>query len=502
MKCFFDRKILFFLILLSAFAAAAPQIYAQVSQQQKSANIYNLKISLADPPNVEIEAEVEIKDGRLLMIGGAVNHLPRGWATFVRDLKVTDVSGNALKLEEFSDEKYKTQWKIGNGYKGRARLSYKVDLSFAKTKWGAGNEQAAFYDGKALFAASRVFFIVPEAAAEAAEVRFDLPANAKLAVPWKLSADGRSYAMSGEDLLYNTLVAGDFGGFRAREGNFDFTVALLGKAREAEPLVSSTLSKYARMYNELFGEMPPTSYLMTLFYADAEDGEAYNQSAAFTTAAPLTEENLIMSGNTLGHELFHYWCGRQISGEIYEESQWFQEGFTEYYANLALMRERILPERFFIWKVENILGKYLYFRTAPQFSEISIKNSGEKKTTYRFGVYDGGWAVAFALDMEIREKTAGRKSLDDFMRLMYRKFGATKIKYKYADLVSAASETAGSDMTDFFKRYVEGKEVLPVAALLEKIGYGSAIEDYAGEVYIFPLKPTPLKASWLKLNEN
>jgi predicted metalloprotease with PDZ domain len=496
MKCFAAYIIFLFLMVLTTF-----QIAAQTSSQKQAASIYSLKISLADPPSAEIAADLTVKDGRLLMIGGSVNHLPRGWGTFIRNMKVTDAAGNILKTEEFSDDKYKTQWRVGDGFEGRARLSYEVDLAFAKTKWGAGNEQSAFYDGKALFAATRVFFIVPDVTAPA-EVRLDIPAGAKLAVPWKPLAAKNSFEMPGGDLLNNTLVVGEFGGFRAREGNFEFTVALLGKAREAEPLVSKTLTKYSRMYNEMFSATPPASYLMTLFYADAEDGESYSQSAAFTTPPPLTEENLIMWGNTLGHELFHHWCGGQINGEIYGESQWFQEGFTEYYANLAMMREKIMPERFFIWKAENILGKYIYFRSAPQFAEVSIKNAGDKKTTYRFGVYDGGWAVAFALDMTIREKTAGRKSLDDFMRRMFQKFGLTKTKYKYADLVSTASEVAESDLADFFKRYVEGTEVLPIAALLEKVGYGMEVQEYANEMYIFPLKATPLKVSWLKLKQN
>jgi predicted metalloprotease with PDZ domain len=373
MKCF--TKCGF--CLFAVFSIVFPNYYQSAAQnlpQKQTANVYNLKISLSDPPAAEVQADMMVKDGRLLMIGGAVNHLPRGWGTFIRNIKIADEAGNALKLEEFSDEKYKTQWRVGAGFQGRARLTYEVDLAFAKTKWEAGNEQAAFYDGKALFVASRVFFIVSELSAPA-QVRVNLPSGAKLAAAWKPLADKQSFETTGEDLVNNTLVAGDFGGFRAREGNFDFTVALLGKAREAEPLVSKALSKYSRMYNEIFSETPPSSYLMTLFYAEAEDGESYNQSAAFTTPPPLTEGNLIMWGNTLGHELFHHWCGAQINGAVYSESQWFQEGFTEYYANLAMMREQIMPERFFIWKAENTLGKYLYFRTAPQFSEVSIKNA-------------------------------------------------------------------------------------------------------------------------------
>jgi predicted metalloprotease with PDZ domain len=484
--------------LLLMMACAVPAPHFAVQSPSSDASAYTVTISLTDPPAAEVRADVTIRDGRLYMIGGAVDHLARGWGDFVRDLRVTGADGESLRVEEHGDDRYKAQWRVGDGYQGRARLTYRVDLSFAKTKWPAGNEQAAYFDGKALFAASRVLFVVSTGDAPA-EVRFEIPPGAKLATPWDEVPGRHAFRTSGPDLLNNSLVVGAFGGLEAREGNFQFTVALLGEANEARPVVAGALSKFARAYGALFPDTPPSTYLMTIFFADAEDGEAYNRSAAFTTQPRLGEENLILWGNTLGHELFHYWCGQQIQGEVYEESQWFQEGFTEYYSNLALVRERILPERLFVWKAENNLGKYLYFRSAPQFSKVSIRDAGKMKTTHRFGVYDGGWAVAFALDLAIRERTAGRRSLDDFMRRMYQKFGLTGIRFKYADVVATASEVAGADLSDFFKRYVEGVETLPIASLLKKVGYGSSGQDYAAELYLYPLEPTPLKSEWLRL---
>lgn len=458
---------------------------------------YNLSISLNNPPTAQVNAEMNLTDGRLFMIGGSVDHLQRGWATFIKNLKVSDEKGNDLKVTEFSDEKFKAQWRVVGNFNGRVRLSYTVDLSFSQTKWNAGNEQAAFYDGKALFAASRVLFIVGDEDAQAT-INFAVPDGTRVSVPWKKLSIKDSFSTTGENLLNNTLVVGNYGGKKMRFGNFEFEIALLGGVRTSDILISKTLEKFARSFSQVFPDTPPRYYLITLFYADAEDGESYNQSAAFTTKPPIKKENLIVWGVTLGHELFHFWCGQQIQGENYEESQWFQEGFTEYYANLAMMRENILPESYFIRKAENILGKYLYFRNAPQFAKVSLKDSGQRKTTYRFGVYDGGWAAAFALDITLREKTSGRKSLDDFMRLMYKKYGLTKIKFKYVDLVATASETAGEDVSDFFKRYVEGLEQLPVSSFLDKVGYGFSGQDYASELYIYPLKSTNLKNQWLK----
>ena len=464
------------------------------AQARESSN-YTVTISLSDVPQAKVEADVQVVAGRLFMIGGSVNHLPRGWATFVREIKAADMNGNVLALEEFSDEKYKAQWRVAGSYQGTIRLTYTVDLSLAKTKWPAGNEQAAYFDGKALFAASRLLFIVSDLDGPAT-VKFRLPPLARVSTPWKNAAGGL-YTASGQSLVNNTLVVGDYGGKRMRFGNFDFEIALLGDVTKSDALISSTLQKFARAFTKIFPDTPPSSYLITLFFADSEDGEAYDASAAFTTKPPLTSENMIVWGVTLGHELFHFWCGHQIQGENYEDSQWFQEGFTEYYANLAMNREGILPERFFIWKAENTLGKYLYFRSAPQFDKVSLKDAGQRKTTYRFGVYDGGWAAAFALDITLREKTKGKKTLDDFMRRMFQKFGLTKTKFKYEDIVSTASEIAGEDMASFFKSYVDGLEVIPVSQLLEKVGYGTSGEEYAAELFIFPKKATELKRQLL-----
>ena len=85
----------------------------------------------------------------------------------------------------------------------------------------------------------------------------------------------------------------------------------------------------------------------------------------------------------------------------------------------------------------------------------------------------------------IRDETQGRKSLEDFMRLMYEKFGLTSRKYRYEDLVATAGETIGRDLGEFFKKYVEGNEVLPVRDWLKRAGFNGYTQFYDGEIHIF-----------------
>jgi predicted metalloprotease with PDZ domain len=45
---------------------------------------------------------------------------------------------------------------------------------------------------------------------------------------------------------------------------------------------------------------------------------------------------------------------------------------------------------------------------------------------------------------------------------MYEQFGLTRKSYRVEDIVRTASETAGIDLSEFFKKYVEGNETIPV----------------------------------------
>jgi predicted metalloprotease with PDZ domain len=53
------------------------------------------------------------------------------------------------------------------------------------------------------------------------------------------------------------------------------------------------------------------------------------------------------------------------------------------------------------------------------------------------------------------------KSLDDWMRLLYARYALPKPGFEPEDAIHAASEIDGHDMSDFFQRYISGKEPLP-----------------------------------------
>jgi predicted metalloprotease with PDZ domain len=484
----FPRLLIVFLLAVffglnsNARAGEKTEIDFRIEPQQKVTDSYRIRFDESNPLLANVEAEIAVKDGHLSMAEWGADHFPNGWASFVKNLRVTDSAGKVINYES----KPNGAWQLTSISNGSVRLSYQVDLSFTKNKWIYGNEQAGVYQDGALFIVTKALFIVSDDSSDY-QVNFNLPTDWKISAPWQTNSagDGRSFvAADKNDLINNSVVLGKHIEYVFKEGNFTFSLALLGRTKDAKDLVAPTLQKTLHSYIQIFDKTPPTKYLMTVFYADEADAEAYAKSAAFTEHDTLTKDNLIRWGNTVAHEFFHSWNGHAIKGEDYESSQWFSEGFTEYYANLALVRQRLIDDELFIKKMENNLGLYLYFYSSPAFDGATLKEAGANKGRYRLGVYDGGWAAAFCLDIIIRDETKGKRSLDDMMRLMYERFGLASKKFRYEDLVAAASEIARRDMSDFFRKFVEGKEQLPVLNCLRRSGFEGYTQFYDGEIYI------------------
>jgi predicted metalloprotease with PDZ domain len=94
----------------------------------------------------------------------------------------------------------------------------------------------------------------------------------------------------------------------------------------------------------------------------------------------------------------------------------------------------------------------------PAFSNSGLANN-LANTNYSY--YDGGQVLGFLLDLEIRNATGNRKSLDDWMRLMYERYALPKPGFTPEQAVEAASEVAGKDMRPFFSKFVNGFDPLP-----------------------------------------
>jgi predicted metalloprotease with PDZ domain len=457
--------------------------------QSTSQATYVVTISASDPLRARVDARFDTSNGALVMAkGGGIDHLPNQWATFVEGLHVADASGRPLTIESNGPD----GWKILGGSSGQVRLQYTVNLDFTTKPWPPGNEQAGLSKPGALYMVTKPLFVASDTDTPA-RIEFRLPAGWHVSTPWEpVGSSGTVFtARNRTDLIDNSVVWGTHRSVEFHEGNFTLVLAFVGPEGEAVRLVEETLRAAVRQVGRVFNQTPPSRFMMTLLYTPEDDGESFERSTAVATATVPREDNRMLWGNNLAHELYHIWIGGQIAGGD-GTFEWFDEGFTDYYADLALVRSGLIDRVTFLRKMEKVMARYAYFTTASVFERLSMAEASRAKGRNRFGVYDAGWSTAFCLDVTIRRNTNGQRTLDDFMRLLYARYGLTNLRFSAVDFVQAATEIAGQNLEPFFNDHVFGKQPLPLRECLLSAGLEGAFQPYAAELWISPdPKATP-----------
>jgi predicted metalloprotease with PDZ domain len=204
--------------------------------------------------------------------------------------------------------------------------------------------------------------------------------------------------------------------------------------------------------------------------------------------------------DSASHEFFHVWNVKRLrpvelgpwdwTRPVHTPNLWIAEGVTNYYGNIMLRRaglqdanETLARLQQTIAFVENQPGSRVMSAEsaslAAPFTDGTLHRQRTNLANTSISYYTKGELVAFVLDLMIRGRTRGQKSLDDVMLQMYEEFyvrapNATYYLkgrgYTRDDFARTVSQVAGADMSEFFRRHVSGVETLPYDEALAYAG--------------------------------
>ncbi len=144
------------------------------------------------------------------------------------------------------------------------------------------------------------------------------------------------------------------------------------------------------------------------------------------------------------HEFFHTWNVKRLrplglgpfdySKEVYTSSLWIVEGWTSYYAYLALLRTGIYTEDKFLFELSGRITRYEHnpgkkYRTLAETSILTWLFKGHvprfaatniDTTTYSY--YYKGLIAGFLLDILLRSEAQPSSSLDELVQALWRRF--------------------------------------------------------------------------------
>jgi len=267
-------------------------------------------------------------------------------------------------------------------------------------------------------------------------------------------------------------------------------IAIWGHGNEDPDRLVADVRRIVETASSLFGGLPYEHYTFLVHLTEGGGGVEHRNSTTCQTS-PLSFKPWSRYKRTLSlfaHEFFHLWNVKRIrpevldlpdySREVYTRLLWAMEGVTSYYAPLLLRRAGLYSVKDYtealagaIKSLESKPGRRVMSAAQASFDTwMANYDRGPDVANRAISYYLKGSLVGFVLDMEIRRRTLGRRSLDDVLRLLYERYAAHGVGFPEAAYQAIAEEVAGGSLAAFFARHVEGVDELPIDAALSMVG--------------------------------
>ncbi len=141
---------------------------------------------------------------------------------------------------------------------------------------------------------------------------------------------------------------------------------------------------------------------------------------------------------------------------------WIAEGTTSYYGHLLMIRGGFLPAKGLIDGLPGQIesdqrkpGNKVQSLTESSFDAwIKYWRGNQNSYNAESDYYDKGSDVSLLLDLEVRQRSKNKHSLDDVMRALYKRFPWNGTGYTVDDLRKLCEEFGGGSFEQLFRDYV------------------------------------------------
>jgi predicted metalloprotease with PDZ domain len=405
------------------------------------------------------------------------------YAGRVQGLSACAPDGKVLQVEQ----PRKNRWKIQTGGAAAVDVSYKhlCNGRSVTTNWVG--------DDLAVLNGAATFLTLAERARRPHDVRLELPAK------WKRSMTGLEAAPGGrpnhyravdfDTLVDSPIVAGNLAvdefevdGSRHYVVNAGDAGAWDGKRAAAD------VRKVVQEHRRMWGFLPFKKYVFLFVFRQGGAGLEHQNSTLVTTnpAGMRTPAGYRSWLTLVSHEYFHAFNVKRLrpvelgpfdyEKEPRTTSLWVSEGLTTYYGELIVCRAALGSSEDFLARLSAHIGQLQrspgrLLQTLEQSSAQVWTNSfsGVRADSKTVSYYVKGPVVGFLLDAKIRRATGGKKSLDDLMKLAYRRYAGAR-GFTPEEFRKAAEEVAGVDLKGWFKEAIASTEELDYTEALDWFG--------------------------------
>jgi predicted metalloprotease with PDZ domain len=492
----FFRSLFLLVVLLCASTAAfaqAPIVY-QLSFPDRVHRLMDVEVTFPDVPSGPLQLRMSRSSpGRYALHDFAKN---------VFDVRVTDGDGKPLAVTRPNAH----GWDVAQ-HGNVVRVRYRVFGDRIDGTYLAVDTTHAHINMPAALMWARGLELRP------ASVRFETPPGSGWRVATQLFTGPDTQTFTAPTLQYLMDSPAELSTFTTRtfavaDGTRmpSFRVAAHHTGTDAElDSLMRDVERIVREARNVFGEFPAFEGNTYTFIADwlpsaNSDAMEHRNSTVLTSSNSIRADRADLV-ESISHEFFHAWNverirprslepfnleDQNISGEL-----WLAEGFTNYYGPLIRQRAGLIGVGEFAAEMGGALETVVtspghLLRTVEEMSQMapfvdaatSIDRTDFDNTFISY--YTWGSVIALGLDLTLRAQSDSHVTLDDLMRALWQKHGKPGGRlggyvdnpYSNDDVRRALGEVSGNQAfaDDFFRRYVQGHDLLDYEPLLERAG--------------------------------
>lgn len=468
---------------------------------------YTLKMSNPQSHYFEVEMDIRNIKGKDIEIKMPVwapgSYLVRDFPKNVNQVKAFDANGNALNVQKTR----KNAWLISNGKAKNITVKYEVYAFELSVRTSFLDLSHGFVSGTGVFMYSENFrnqsgrlTVVPHAS-------FSTISTALEQIGEGVVSDGPQVFnyVDYDELADSPIEIGNQTVFEFTASGCKHVVAMYGDGNYEIDKLKKDMAKVVDASTAIFGENPNKRYVFIIHNVKDAQGGLEHKSSTTLSVNRLTysPDKYTRFLTLVAHEYFHLWNVKRLRAkelgpfnydrEVYTPLLYVMEGFTSFYEDLIVYKAGFITDSEFLGTVQGSVNYYAgnVGSSVQSISDASLdawikaykpnENSGNTTVSY----YSGGGMIASLMDALVIAKFDGKKTLDDFMRLMYQKYYKSKdIGFTNTEFERNFSKFMEEDMNWFFEDHVRGTKLPDFVKLFGAIGIivedGSMAQKSAG----------------------
>jgi predicted metalloprotease with PDZ domain len=389
----------------------------------------------------------------------------------VSNFRAADGAGRPLGWEKVT----RNTWRVVCANSPAVVLDYDV---FGNVSFVAQNA----FDAERAFIAPPGIFLYP-----AGRIRHPVTVTVKLPEGWTRIGTGLdpvggrpgTFAAPDFDVLYDCpLLLGNQEAVRFDVKGVPHEAVIEDVPAEVDRRkMADDLGRIVRAATDLMGDIPYRHYTFLLMGKGNGGIEHANSAACSFNGKSLVDEKGYRGWlSYIAHEYFHAFNVKRIrplalgpfdyETENLTDMLWVSEGLTVYYEDIVMVRAGLMTADQYLERMQGAMTRFentpgRRYQSATESSletwgSQGLGGGGKTKISY----YDNGAMLGAMLDLAIRNDSGNRKSLDDAMRGLYRKYAQERKRgFTDAEFRAECEAAAGTSLAEVFEYASTTKDV-------------------------------------------